>query len=88
MRYLLTILFLVFFSLGYAPFANSTQCLPTCSSNDGRFQAIAQINLSTIVGAEIVVNLVSKGDDVKFGNFDVEAEGNWDSVPWDLRYYT
>ena len=81
MRYFFTILFLVLLSLGQAPFANSTQCLPSCSTIDGRFLAIAGVNLSTIVGAEIVVNIVSRGENVQFGVFDGEAGENWDFAP-------
>ncbi len=78
MRYLLGMFFLIIFSFSYAPFTNATQCMPTCSTVDGRLLAIAGTDLSTIVGAEIVINLVSRGENLEFGIFDGEAGENWD----------
>jgi len=74
------LLLIVSIVFSYTQHANALECLPTCSSVDGRFLAIAGINLSTIVGAEIVVNLVSRGDSLEFGIFDGEAGENWDFV--------
>ncbi len=79
MRYLLIPLFILVLGFNYAPFANSTQCLPTCSAIDGRFLSVAGTALSTIAGAEIVVDLVSKGENLEFGIFDGEAAGLWDT---------
>ena len=81
MRYLLISLFIIVLGFNTVKSANATQCLPTCSTVDGRFLTIAGTNLSTIVDEEIVVNLVSRGDNLEFGIFDGEAGGNWDFAP-------
>jgi len=60
---------------------NALECLPTCSSVDGKFLTIAGTGLSTIVDEEIVVNFVSSGENLEFSVFDGEAGGNWDFAP-------
>ncbi len=71
---------LIAFSVFPVKSTSALECLPTCSSVDGRFLAIAGTNLSTIVDEEIVVNLVSRGDNLEFGIFDGEAGENWDAA--------
>ena len=76
----LSLAFLFLLCIGYVQSANSQQCIPTCSVVDGRFLSIAGTDQSTIVGAEIVINLVSTGDALEFGVFDGDAAQNWDTV--------
>ncbi|MEM7009696.1 MAG: hypothetical protein AAF462_11240, partial [Thermodesulfobacteriota bacterium] len=79
MRYLYIIIFtMCIFGINYA---NARECLPDCTSNDGKFITIAGTNLSTIVDQEIVINLVSNTERLHFGIFDGEASENWDLSP-------
>ena len=76
MRYLLILLF-VFGFIGVKQ-SQAVECLPSCDRDDSRFLEIAGTGLSTIAGAEIIVNLVSNGDNLEFSIFDGEAAGLWD----------
>lgn len=81
MRTLFSLFLLIIFGFSYVQSANGQQCMPTCSEVDGRFLTIAGTDLNTIVGAEIVINLVSTSDNLMFGIFDGDASQNWDGVP-------
>lgn len=80
MRYIVISVFVVSILFNYAISAVALECLPTCSSVDGRFLDISGPGLSTIVDEEIVVNFVSTGDNLNFSVFDGEAGGFWDNV--------
>lgn len=71
--------------LGYASTTSALECLPTCSTMDGRFLNISGPGLSTIVDEEIVVNLVSKTENLEFSVFDGDGGGFWDNVNGDAR---
>jgi len=79
MKYIFISLFLFSFGFHSVKSTNALECLPTCSAVDDKFLSIAGTGLSTIVGAEIVVNLASKGANLEFGVFDGEARGVWDA---------
>ena len=76
--YILSIVFASLFFIPQMSFAQPYVCFPSCSAVDGRFLVVAGPDRRTIVGAEIVVNLVSNGDELEFGVFDGEAGENWD----------
>ncbi|MEX0998579.1 MAG: IPTL-CTERM sorting domain-containing protein [Thermodesulfobacteriota bacterium] len=79
MRYLLIPLFILLLGFNSVKSADAIECLPSCNVLDSKFLEIAGTDLSTIAGAEIVVNLVSRsGDNLQFGIFDGEAAGVWD----------
>lgn len=80
MRYFFILFLLFLLSSSYIKPTNALECLPSCSSVDGKLLAIAGTGLSTIVGAEIIINLVSTGDKLVFGIFDGEAGENWDAA--------
>ncbi len=81
MRYFFIFVLMFLLSSSYIKPTNALECLPTCSAVDGKLLAIAGTGLSTIVGAEIIINLVSTGDNLEFGIFDGEAGENWDLAP-------
>ena len=80
MRYIFIPLFVVLLCFSYTNLSKAIECLPSCSPVDGRFLTVSGPDLSTIVEAQIVVNLVSKGDNLEFGIFDGDAGDNWDSL--------
>jgi len=81
LRYIIISAFVFSILFNYTKPAGALECLPTCSSVDGRFLAIAGTGLSTIVDQEIIVNFHSTGDNLEFGIFDGEAGENWDYAP-------
>lgn len=81
MKYLMLIIVLGLLFFTVTRPAESMECLPTCSTVDGKFLTIAGSGLSSIVDQEIIVNFVSNGDKLEFGIFDGEAGENWDLAP-------
>ncbi|MGB2692570.1 MAG: hypothetical protein WBB48_10555 [Thermodesulfobacteriota bacterium] len=81
MRYFFIFVLMFLLSSSYIKPTNALECLPSCSSVDGRFLTIAGTGLSSIVDQEIVVNLVSTGENLEFSVFDGEAGENWDLAP-------
>jgi len=75
LRYLLIPLFILLLGFNAVKSTDAIECLPTCSAVDNKNFAIAGTGLSTIVDEEVVVNLVSRGDNLEFGIFDGEARG-------------
>ena len=78
MRYVVISLFVLFVGFNNVKSTSAIECLPTCDETDVKFLTIAGTALSTIAGAEIVVDLVSNGDNLEFGIFDGDAAGLWD----------
>ena len=81
MRSLIVFAAVLLVSFSFVKPTSSLECMPTCSSVDGRFLTIAGTGLSTIVDQEVIVNFHSTGDNLEFGIFDGEAGENWDLAP-------
>ena len=78
MRYVVISLFVTLLGFYISNPTKALECLPSCEENDARFLEIAGTALSTIAGAEIVVDMVSTGDNLEFGIFDGDSGGFWD----------
>lgn len=60
--------------------AQTTTCLPTCSTTDGRFLSLAGSRYKTLAGDEIAIELAapSGSTSISFDIFDGETSGVWD----------